>query len=271
MTSLRDQFEDPAEAVVEGLYELGFDDTDILGGVPDLEPDPADFDSPVEYLRDHEHTVYGPFDESSEERKWERATGLFDVAIPSGFALDWKWHAHKVASQASRGLELFGHEMTTRIPTSDRNYLEPKSKHPPVFYVELYEKDDEKIRDEVVIRLPPSKSERSAILNHEAVAEALNRTLLDDLGLELVWRCALPGDRAPFAILEKDRLNELQSTYGEGVSLFGKEVFERGLLERALEGYAPENAVDHEAEFGVPEPAETFKVEELPEASKIVE
>lgn len=268
MVSLRDKHEDPVEAVLDGLREFGVDPAEMPWRDGQLEPSTGSFDDPETYLREHARIAHEGFDWMSPEGVWESATELFDRALPTGFQLDWKWHAHEVAQRSNRGLRAFGYETTVDVPTSDRDSLEPQSTHPPSFHVDLQEAGGGEVVDSVTVRLPPMGSERSARTNHAAAAEALNRTVLDGVGLEIVLRISQPGDWAPFAVLTRERLDELQETYGPTVSMFGEPLLERNLLERALDGFEADNAVDHAAEFGVPEPPETFKLERLPEAEQ---
>jgi hypothetical protein len=116
--------------------------------------------------------------------------------------------------------------------------------------------------DRVAFRPPPAITDRDAVMNHYATAIAMNETLLRDRDVELVELVGYPGDHTKFAVVETERLDELEEKYGDGCPLFGQALVNRDFALDALAQYDPDNASSHESSFGVPEPDATFKLED---------
>ena len=266
-----DDFDDPFEALVACFHAFGFDDEAILS--VDAEPFADDLDSPLEFVKRHYQVVLGfPDREPDPEKVRPHLTQLAHTLFPASFELDWKWHAHRVASQANFGLERHGYETDVAFVTStaDSAYPSLETTHPETFELLLRAADSDSTIERVPFRLPPASTESKAVLNHVATAEAINRTLLDGHGLEIVQRIGVTGDRTDFAVVESHRLDELEAEYGPQFDLFGDPLLRRDLLAESLTDYDADCTRDHDEEFDVPEPSDTFKLEEVPEATTAI-
>lgn len=266
METLRNQHEDPFDAILAGIQALGFSGEIILEADPS-DPSVDAPDSAYEYLQQDYRIAFGdggrrddphPIDHDD---VWDHAGDLFSNVVPTSYALDYEWHAHNVLKQLP--MWRFGYGLSVTFPAK-RWARNPSlsTTHPEVFVAHLI---DHKTGDltHVPMRLPPANTETVATRNQRGAAALVNHAVLDDLGLEIVRQVLHYSDGATFWLLEQAALDQMEEKYGEGLPLFDPDqpLVERGFLDHAADSYAPDCALDHEAEFGVPEPPNTVKLE----------
>jgi hypothetical protein len=263
---LRAEYDDPLKALVAGFGMFGFDDETIRSSVESVAPEGAAYETAEAYVRAHLDEVWGhPGKEYPAEELWEKVPQLAYDLFPTGFMLDWKWHTFRVATLAERELEHYGYATDVAFITEENatsKYPHLSTAHPEAFYVVLNDARTGEELERVSFRPPPAITDRDAVMNHYATAFAMNETLLRDRDVELVELVGYPGDHTKFAVVETERLDELEEAYGDGCPLFGQELVNRDFALDALAQYDPESASSHEDAFGVPEPDETFKLED---------
>lgn len=268
---LAETCEDPFTAAIRGFSLFGFtEETVKKRGLPEARNPETVRDGIVNSFQER----YGyPGTEPDVRRAWEKIEELFLIGLPSRFSVDYKVQPHNVAAALDTVIGIWGYSVDVSLPAQpDNTYPHLSGEHPEAFVVRLLDTETDETLDEYPLRLFPHATETLAVRNHGATAALLNRTLLDDIGLELVIANEPPGDNTPFILLEQSRLDALEEEYGSGVPLFHRE---QPLLDRdplgsrgSIGSYSPENEVDHEVEFGVPEPENTVRLETHPATEK---
>lgn len=87
-----------------------------------------------------------------------------------------------------------------------------------------------------------------------------NEKLLNPRGFQLLELNTYSGWMV-YYLIETEQVRTLHEQYGPAVGIFGFEIcHEAPLRDRALEQYDPDSYLDHEAEYGVPEPDKTHTV-----------
>ena len=261
---LREEYDDPIQALVAGFYKFGFDDETIRRSDRYTEVSGSDYETTEAYIRGHLDVMRPhPDDGYTNEELWEKLPQKAYTFFPASFRLDWKWQTFKVAIYAEWGLEHYGYETDVEFITDENatsEYPSISTTHPESFLIIFRDSETNETLDRVPFRPPPAETERKAVLNHEATAAALNQTVLHDRDVEIVQLVGFPGDHTKFAVVRQNRLDQLESQFGEGCPVFGKELVNRNLGTDALERYEPENARPHRDEFGISEPENTFKL-----------
>lgn len=261
----RNRHDDPVTAILELYYALGFDDDDILARERERWGDTPD--DPRELIKNRYVEAHKPgFDVNAtptldSQSFWEAAPTIARELFPTRFGVDWKDHAYQVIRNASLGLRRFDLEAAVTFPAResvDNTWPTLDTEHPEVLELVVRTASSGDLAVQVPFRLPPCSSVRNAVRNHFAAAGVLDHVLQSRYGLEIV-SLRNADDSSQFAVVESDRLDAVNPKHYRGL-------LERGLLSVALLSYAPENAIDHEREFGIPEPPETLKLELLPAA-----
>jgi len=163
------------------------------------------------------------------------------------------------------------HELELAARTYDSEELSgalPNPSHPPATRIELLTTEGDLVR-EVCMRLPPLRMHTN--INDDAYFYIINTELLSQEGL-CFTKIRSFGDTIQWILLSEGERNLLNDHYGERWEMFDGEYlrYEESCLERALKWYEPAEATDHETEFGAPEPPETIKIEDLPEATPYI-
>ncbi len=276
MGSLRDRHDDPWEAIATGLALFGVDPCERVlgyasdGAVEDALDDVAGVDdrddlagAPGRCVEAWDRAYNGVrHDEDARERAWERVDAVFEALLPHA-GVDYDWPIHYVVAELD---DLLG----TRAPPlglsyethGDADRPDLDSPHPEAFRVQLLDATDGTVLEGVDFRPPPLTSASWASQNRASLVAVVNGRLLADRDLEVV---ELRGDlEETYALVERSRLDDLESEFGDGVPLFGEVLVGRtaAIAETALEKYDPSNAVDHDERFGRPEPDGTISVED---------
>lgn len=177
---------------------------------------------------------------------------------PRGINADWKYSAETAEWQLSSVAEEFGYRIEFRSLGDEHIATSTSATHPQAFEIARIDPDgDERT---VPFRYPPR--ERDSHLNYHALAEAVDRELLLPVGLRLVELLGRSGDNFRWFLFEIEQLRELEGRFGEGLPIRGDPLVDSGpFVDAALADYDPDCALDHEAAYGVPEPADTVKIE----------
>jgi hypothetical protein len=270
---LRTEHELPEDALVDAVGRFEFTDDEILR--TDVEGRSV-ADTPRQLVGCYLSESYGPgFDRETgdylrgdgewrqEERLWARMqSNLITILIASqyGFSLDWKENVWRVPRRASLGLRVHGYEVDVEPVVGDTLLGYYDADHYEAFWMVLSDADTGEELGRRAFRAPPGVDQRT----HEVGTVALNHAFLLDRGIEVVR--LVPRDEANvFAVFETDLLDRMEDEYGQGIGLFGAELVRRGddLDAMAVRGYDSSQATDHEAAFGVPEPADTLHLEDV--------
>lgn len=262
--TLREEYDDPFDAAVAAFELFGFDEAAVRQA--DI-PAARDPDTAREALIAHFQEGYGyPGTEPDVEAAWERIEDWFLTAFPTSFGADFKVHAHEIPKRLTLVLDHWGYDAEVTLPAQpDEPYPSLSGEHPEAFVVTITEAETGETVSERSLRLYPHATETLAVRDHTGAAELCTQTVLADLGLEIVGAREPLGDSTPLLVVERDRLDALEAEYGPEIRLFHDD---EPLVYRPLhdeysgfDDYDPENATDHEDAFGVPEPADTFRLE----------
>lgn len=263
--TFRDKHSDPFEALMDAMALFGFEDADIVkkGFADSFEAETAR-EAAVQQFQEAFGRGYESGTSPDPDDVWVVIEELFDAGIPARFGLDHSVHAHKVAMRLRLATEVYGYEVDVTLPAQpEAKYPTLSTKHPEAFVVTISETETGEVVGERAIRPYPCGTEHVAVTQHDGVAASLNHAILFDLGLEIVAPDPSLTEHSRYRVFNREVLDRLESQYGENLPIFheNQPLINRG-FPSSLESYKPENATNHEAKFGIPEPENTFKLED---------
>jgi hypothetical protein len=261
--TLAEEHDDPFDAAIHGFELLGFDEAAVLEANSPAATDPGTAREALIALFQDSYARPGP--EANRNTAWETIENWFLVAFPTRVIADWKLQAHKIPQKLALVLDHWGYDIDVTLPAQpDARFQSLSGEHPEAFVVTVTDTETDETVTERAVRLYPHTNERTAVLDHVAAAELSNETVLADLGLEIVGSRTPPGDHISLLLLESDRIDALEAQYGPELPLFHDDepLIKRPLYDDdSFSDYDPDNATDHGEAFGVPEPADTFRLE----------
>jgi len=261
--TVAEEYDDPFDAAIHGFELLGFDEAAVRESDFPAATDP---DTAREALVAHVQDSYAYSGaDSNQNTAWETIENWFLVSFPTRVIVDWKAHAHKIPQKLGLVLDHWGYDIEVTLPAQpDARFPLLSGEHPEAFVVTVTDVETDETVTEQAVRLYPHTNEQTAVLDHVAAAVLSNETVLAELGLEIVGSRTPPGDHISLLVVESDRIDALEAQYGPELPLFHHDepLIERPLYDdETFSDYDPDNATNHEEAFGVPEPADTVRLE----------
>lgn len=246
-----------AEQIVAVLRQLGLEDSDICAAAIEALDSVTE---PIDAVAIHGTRLY---DLGTERQRENAPTGTLQTVLsesPLGLTLDHTYH-HKrnLEHNIDSIVEPFGYRFEFE-PIGCDQWIEPTSEaHPRAFRLTARDETGEIVAT-APFRYPPVDSDWYKTNNLPALALALNRTVFAEIDIQL--RCLAHGDDAHrWIAIDRQTLETLETEYGPRLEMFAAALVECEPHSGWYQWYDPSIATDHEAQFGVSEPAETFRPE----------
>lgn len=245
-----------ANEVLEVLYRLGLEDSQIDEAVIEA---PESAESLVEAI-----AIQGERVNSLGTRSDVAAgkTGLLQsllvesaLGVSTGPAYHLKTNLEYPLDTA---LAEYGYGFEFRSVGSDE-WIEPDHEdHPRAFRLVVTDGSDPV--STAAFRYPPHERYPSNLFR--ALGCGLNDTVFEDVDLQLLL-VANGRDSFNWVLLDTETVTMLEDDYGPRLKIFGTPLVSRGpSYTYGWDGIDRSLAVDHETAFGVPEPDETYKIED---------
>ncbi|RZH66875.1 hypothetical protein [Natrinema altunense] len=177
-----------------------------------------------------------------------------------GVTVDNMYH-HKRTLEVplDRALAEFGYGFEFRSVGSDE-WIEPEHPdHPRAFRLVVVDDANDPVAT-AAFRYPPTDGAHPSRLCR-ALGTALNDTVLAAIDVRMLLLDDGSGS-FKWVVVDRETLETLASAYGPTLAAFGEPLVQRGPeYKYGFREIDRSAAVDHQSEFGVPEPEETFAIE----------
>ncbi|WP_224214527.1 hypothetical protein [Natrinema longum] len=169
-------------------------------------------------------------------------------------------HKRNLEFLLNEALAEFGYGFEFRSIGADE-WIEPEHPdHPRAFRLVVVDETDEPVAT-AAFRYPPTDGAQPSNM-FRALGTALNDTVLAAIGVRMLLLDEGSGS-FKWIVVDRATLETLESEYGPRLEAFGDPLVRRGPeYEYGIHGIDTSAAIVHQSEFGVPEPDETFTIED---------
>lgn len=246
-----------ADEILEALEEFGIENEQVFDAVPECDDSVT---APREVVASYANRRYLNEGDLTTTEKSDTLRAIL-ASSDHSITTDHKYH-HKrnLESPLNNRLEDFGYEFEFQSIGADE-WVEPESTHPRAFRFVATDRETG-TNVTAAFRYPPNKDVRTATNQSMALAAALNDTVFDDIGLQMLY-LPMGDDSYNWLLISQDRLDELEADYGENLEILGESLIRRCPKYGYTWKQIPKSqTLDHADTFDVPEPDDVYKIEE---------